>query len=111
MPKFDSQGRLVRKRTKNFFHKMDVSSTGFVNTQRVSWDFNSTGLALLVESNDPDDVVQYSFDGKEVHGDLTPLLPSEGIVFDNRWENNIWFRRVNSGGTVVVRIEAWNNDI
>ena len=110
MAQFDSSGKLIRRRDKNFFHKMVVEDTAFVSTQHVRWSFNSTGLALLVESNDPDDIVQYSFDGKSVHGDLTPLLPSEGIVFDNRIENNIWFRRVNAGGSVVVRIEAWNNE-
>jgi len=101
---------LNRRRNKNFFAKLQVSNTAFVMAQRAKWDFNSVGLALLVESNDPNDVVQYSFNGTEVHGDLTPLLPSEGIVFDNRFENNVWFRRVTPGSPVTVRVEAWQHD-
>jgi hypothetical protein len=101
---------LDRRRNKNFFTKLQISNTAFVVAQRAKWDFNSVGLALLVESNDSNDVVQYSFNGKDVHGDLTPLLPSEGIVFDNRFENNVWFRRVTPGDPVTVRIEAWQYD-
>lgn len=101
---------LNRRRKKNFFTKLNISNTAFVASQRAKWGFNSVGLALLVESNDSTDVVQYSFDGKEVHGDLTPLLPSEGIVFDNRFENNVWFRRATPGDPVVVRVEAWQHD-
>ena len=101
---------IKRYRNKNFFTKLEVTNTLFVSTQRAKWDFNSIGLALLVESNDSNDVVQYSFDGKEVHGDLTPLLPSEGIIFDNRFENSIWFRRVFAGNAVIVRVEAWRHD-
>lgn len=101
---------ITRRKSKNFFAKVEVSSTSFNNAQRVKWDFNSIGLALLVESNDSTDVVQYSFDGKDVHGDMTPLLPSEGIIFDNRFENNVWFRRASPGDPVTVRIEAWRYD-
>ena len=101
---------LKRRRKKNYFTKLTISGTAFVAAQRAKWDFNSVGLALLVESDDSDDVVQYSFDGEEIHGDLTPLLPSEGIVFDNRYENNVWFRRATPGSPVTVRIEAWQHD-
>ena len=101
---------LNRRREKNFFTKLQISSTSFTTAQRAKWGFNSVGLALLVESNDATDVVQYSFDGTNVHGDLTPLLPSEGIVFDNRFENNVWFRRATPGDAVIVRIEAWQHD-
>lgn len=61
----------------------------------------------MVESDDQSDVIQYSFDGVTVHGDMTPLRPSEGIIFDNRAQNRIWFRRVAPGNSVPVRIEAW----
>lgn len=101
---------LPRRRKKNFFAKITVTNTSFIASQRVRWGFNSVGLALLVESDDANDAVEYSFDGQELHGDLTPLLPSEGIVFDNRFENNVWFRAKNSGRTVTVRIEAWQHD-
>lgn len=100
-----------RRRNKNFFAKLSISTTSFGTLgHKAKWDFNSVGLALLVESNESTDVVQYSFDGETVHGDLTPLLPSEGIVFDNRFENTVWFRRATPGDPVTVRVEAWQHD-
>lgn len=94
----------------NFFTKLNVVETQFVDTQCAKWNFISVGIALLNESLDAGDVVQYSFDKKTVHGDLTPTLPSCGIVFDNRHQSGVWFRRATPGSAVVVRVEAWNND-
>ena len=100
---------LERRRTKNFFTKLNITGTDFVEAQRAVWSFNSVGIALLVESTSTSDVVQYSFDGETVHGDLTPTTASEGIIFDNRYESNVWFRRVSLGGPVLVRIESWQH--
>jgi hypothetical protein len=101
---------LTRRKDSNFFHKLHVSTTSFDTPQMCQWNFISIGIALMVESNDRDDVIQYSFDGKTVHGDLTPLLPSEGIVFDNRFQSKVWFRRATPGDPVLVRVEAWRNE-
>lgn len=98
----------TRRRDTNFFEKYHVSSTSW--DVLANWTFNSTGIALLVESNDSADVIQYSFNGENVHGDLTPGLPSQGIVFDNRIASKIWFRRANPGGAVLIRVEAWRHD-
>jgi len=95
----------ARNKDSNYFYKLYASSTSFDVFAR--WNFNSVGLALMVESNDPTDVVQYSFDGKTVHGDMTPMMPSEAIVFDNRSQSVVWFRRAEPGKPVLVRIEAW----
>ena len=99
---------MARNREINYFTKVNVSSTSF--ELLANWNFNSIGIALLVESTNSDDVIQYSFDGKNVHGDLTPLLPSQGIVVDNRIANKIWLRRAIAGGAVLVRVEAWRHD-
>ena len=109
MPKFNSAGKLVRRKGTNFFDKVSVSSTNFSN-HTASWDFMSHGIFIMVESSYLSDIIQYSFDGSEVHGDLTPRLPSEAIIFDNRYLNQIWFRQASSGPPIIVRIEAWRND-
>jgi hypothetical protein len=110
MSKFDSSGKLIRNKSINFFHKLHITTTSF-SDHKVSWDFNSQGLSLLVESFNSSDVIQYSFDGNEVHGDLTPGLPSAGIVFDTRHANKIWLRRVVGGYPVLVRIESWRSQL
>lgn len=99
---------LVRNKDINYFEKFDVSSTSF--DILADWNFISIGIALMVESNDVTDVVQYSFDGKKVHGDMTPTMPSEAIIFDNRFQSKIWFRRATPGNPVVVRVEAWRHN-
>jgi len=97
-----------RRKDINFFDKLYVSSTSF-SDHRVGWNFTSVGIALMVESDNQADVIQYSFDGTTVHGDMTPLRPSEGIVFDNRFQNKVWFRRATPGDPVLVRVEAWRH--
>jgi len=101
-------GSLNRRRDSNFFHKYRVSSTDFEVV--AIWNFISIGIALMVESDARVDVIQYSYDGQTVHGDMTPTMPSEGIVFDNRFQSKVWFRRATPGVPVVVRVEAWRNE-
>ena len=97
-----------RRKDSNFFDRFDVSSTSF--DVKVSWNFTSQGLALLIYSDNSGDVIQYSFDGETVHGDMVPKTPSEAIIFDNRFQNKIWFRRATPGDSVSVRVEAWRSD-
>lgn len=99
---------LKRRRDTNYFHKFHVSDTTF--KMYAVWNFNSTGIALMIESDDKTDVIQYSFDGETVHGDMTPKMPSEAIIFDNRTQSKIWFRRATPGVAVLVRVEAWVNE-
>jgi hypothetical protein len=90
----------------NFFDKIEVSTTAFEDST-VKWNFISIGFGLVVESSDTTDVIEYSFDGQTVHGDLTPGTPTEAIMFDNRSQCQVWFRRFTVGSPVIVRIEAW----
>lgn len=101
-------GSLKRRRDNNFFGKYRISSTSF--EVAATWNFISIGIALMVESNNGSDVIQYSFDGETVHGDMTPLMPSEAIIFDSRFVDKVWFRRATPGDPVVVRVESWRND-
>lgn len=96
-----------RRKDSNFFGKYNVLSTSFEVV--ATWNFTSIGIALMVESNNVNDVIQYSFDGETVHGDMTPTMPSEGIVFDNRFQSKVWFRRATPGDSVLVRVESWRH--
>ena len=101
---------MARRKDSNFFGKYAITSTAFSTASNASWNFMSVGIALMVESDDSSNVVQYSFDGSTVHGDMTPLMPSEAIIFDNRVNSKIWFRRATAGTAVTVRVEAWRNE-
>lgn len=92
------------QRTSNFFTHVTVTSSSFSDTF-VQWDFVSQGIALLnlgVATN----IIEYSFNGTTVHGDLDPSTASAGIIFDNRGECCVYLR-LKSGTTADVRIEAW----
>lgn len=88
----------------NFYQKFNVQSATFLPNAdmviNIKWQ---RGLSIINEGNV---VVEYSFNGNIVHGDLTPNTDSSGFVWDNRSVGLIWFR-VPNGGTAVVRVEAW----
>jgi len=66
--------------------------------------FPTQGLLLLNE--DPNNIVQVSFNGITVDDELNPSLPSKGIAYDNRVVSKIWFR-MSSGSSAIVSIRAW----
>jgi hypothetical protein len=90
----------------NFFDRVSVSTTNFDN-HVVYWTFNSTGIVLVNETETSGRIVEYSFNGTDVHGDLDPDLATSGLAFDNRRETRIWFRLKTAGGAASVRIETW----
>ena len=90
----------------NFFDRVTVSTTAFT---WVSWEFNSTGIMLLNESTTSANIIQYSFNGTDLHGDLRPNSPSSSMAFDNRTESSIYFRLAPGAGSAVLRIETWGS--
>lgn len=85
----------------NYFEVITVDVTDFPEAPQVAFGFNSQGIILL---NRGTGVVEYSFDGVNVHGDLNPDDASVGAAFDGRVESKIFFR---AASTETVRVEAW----
>lgn len=70
--------------------------------------FSTTGLSFINYGTDSNNIIEYSFNGTTVHGDMIPQTPSSALVFDNRVVSTIWFRlKSGSSGPVNIRIEAW----
>lgn len=92
------------KKTFNFFDRVTVCTDDFADC-RVSWNFISAGIALLNEGTSGN-IVQYSFNGTDIHGDLNPDLASAGIIFDSRHQDKIYFRLA-SGTSANIRVESW----
>ena len=86
----------------NYFGVITVDSASFPDTPQVDFGFLSQGFALL---NRGATIIEYSFDGDTVHGDLNPADSSVSMSFDYRTESKIWFRY--SGSSSTVRVEAW----
>ena len=86
----------------NYFKIITVNTSSFPVDPQVSFAFNSQGIILY---NRGTSVVEYSFDGVNVHGDLDPTDSTAGISFDHRVECKIFFRT--AGASQTVRVEAW----
>ncbi|HVI42664.1 MAG TPA: hypothetical protein VM577_18590 [Anaerovoracaceae bacterium] len=88
----------------NFFQKVTVSSATFGTQSDVV--FNFKGRASFTFSNEGSGVIEYSFNGTNLHGDMTPGTASAALSFDNRQGFAVWFR-LKSGASSIVRVEAW----
>lgn len=87
----------------NYFFNELVDAYDFPTIPQVNFDFNSEGFTLI---NRGLWVIQYSFDGSTLHGDLDPSDATKGLAFDARTESKIWFRVID--GYSIVRVEAWS---
>ncbi len=87
----------------NYYEVISVASANFPATPQASFGFHSTQIVLL---NIGTDLIEYSFDGVNVHGDLNPTDPSRGVLFSNRSECKVFFRAINPPQS--VRVEAWS---
>lgn len=96
----------------NFYQKLNVnwSTFGGNSVDGVQPDmvitFSTQSIMFLNENSSG--VVEYSFNGNTVHGELDPTLPSRGLSFDNRVISMIWFRvKSGSTGPITIRVDAW----
>jgi len=110
--KFPNIGKITRGRDFNFHQKMIVTASDFGSNSIDGYQpdmiitFSTQGVMFFNESGAG--VVEYSFNGTTVHGELDPTLPSRALSFDNRVISLIWFRiKPGSFGPVVVRVDAW----
>ena len=89
----------------NYFTMATVSDGYFAHCA-LSWPFNSTSMLILNESA-AGIIVEYSFDGTTVDGNLDPSQPCAGIARDGIIANNIWFRLKSVTSPATVRFEVW----
>jgi len=86
----------------NYFNVITVDGYAFPDDPQAVFDLNSQGFMFL---NRGPYVIEYSFDGDTLHGDLDPTDASKDRVFNSRCECKVWFRAVDGYGP--VRVEAW----
>ena len=92
----------------NKFARITVAGLTFPTTPDVDFEFRHTNLSFCLCLESGTGVVEYSFNGADVHGDLEIGTPTEGIFFDNRMVSKIWFRAKTAGGIgASVRVEGW----
>lgn len=99
----------------NYFQKVDVNWSqfgapdGYTITDGYGPDlvikFVTQSIMFL---NEGTGVVEYSFNGVTVHGELDSANSSKFLTFDSRVVSTIWFRvKSGSTGPIKIRVDAW----
>jgi hypothetical protein len=71
--------------------------------------FSTYGLIFNTEGSGGTNIVEYSFNGTTVHGELVPSTNRATLTFLNRVESLIWFRlKSGAAGPITVSVEAWS---
>jgi hypothetical protein len=98
----------------NFFQKFSITATTFGGGSVDGYQpdtiltFPTQAVMFLNLGSGSTNVIEYSFNGTTVHGELNPTEPSAGMVFDNRVISLIWFRvQAGSTGPITVSVQAW----
>lgn len=101
--------KITHGRNYNFYQKVSVSSASFANDSDITITFATYGL-ILINEDTGSNVIEYSFNGTDLAGELVAgaTSPSRMLTFNNRNVNAIWFRvKTGSSGTISVRVDAW----
>jgi hypothetical protein len=111
----------------NFFQKFTVTATttfgsdtvdGYqpsviINLAVPTYTVIMTNLTAAGSSGNtwvPGAVVEYSFNGNTVHGELGSCFENISLTFQNRVISTIWFRvQTGSSGSPVVTVQAWSH--
>lgn len=93
----------------NFFSKVTVDFETYPSVPQALITFRGPqNLRFILESGGP---VEYNFNGQDIaHGDMTISTTSADLIFDRRYNKQIWFRLASGGSTAVVRVEAYSTD-
>lgn len=117
-------GKVTYGYSHNFFTKISVSWTAFggnsvdgyqpdtvINLIEPTYTVILTNLAATFQSATPSyttAVLEYSFDGNNVHGELGSSPSNVSLTFQNRVVSCIWFRvQSGSSGTIPVSVQGW----
>lgn len=108
---FPNIGKKTQGADFNYYQKFNVSATDFGST---SVDGNQPDAIITFPTqnvlffNEGTGVVEYSFNGTTVHGEMDSTQASKSLAFPSRVISMIWFRvRSGSSGPITIRVDAW----
>ncbi len=87
----------------NYFNRATVANATFTTDPDIFFKIRGNPSFSMI--NEGSGIIEYSFDGTTLHGDMVPLTGSSELVFNNRGYSQIWFR-LKSGAVSNVRVEA-----
>jgi hypothetical protein len=89
----------------NTFERITVDGYAFSTDPNVIFDYRHSNLSFSMVWEGTG-VIQYSFNGSTVHGDMTSGAATAAMFFDDRPIGKIWFR-ISTGVGGTVRVEGW----
>lgn len=100
----------------NFFQKLVVSAATFGGGSVDGYQpdmiikFPTQGVIFNVQGVGGANVIEYSFNGTTVHGELSQVSASNRyfLTFNNREISMIWFRVQSGSSSATVTVEAWS---
>jgi hypothetical protein len=110
---FPNIGKKTYGRDFNFYQKLNVTATDFgsnsVNGVQPDMVITFPTQTVMFLNESTVGVVEYSFNGTTVHGELDPTLISKSLTFDDRVISLIWFKlKAGNAGPVTIRVDAWS---
>jgi hypothetical protein len=118
---FPNIGKVTYGYAHNYFNKLSVTWTVFganavdgyqpdmiINLLEPTYTVIITNLTTTTTPA-ATSVIEYSFDGNTVHGELGNHINNLSLTFGNRVISTIWFRiQSGSSGPLEVSVQAWN---
>lgn len=86
----------------NFYQKIPVANASFNQGCDLTITFSTQQVNFNIEGTA---VIQYSFNGNTVHGEMDSTKASANLSFPNRVVSKVWFKLISGSGS--VRVEAW----
>lgn len=113
---FPNIGYTTLGRDFNFYQKISVTATSFGGNSVDGYQpdliitFPTNTVLFFSEGSGASAVVEYSFSGTQLHGEMDPSKSTGSLSFPNRSVSKIWFRiKSGSSGPVNIRVDAWGN--
>lgn len=105
-------GKKTQGKDFNYFQKFTVVATDFgsesIDGYQPDAIITFSTQAIMMLNEETAGVVEYSFNGTTVHGELDGAGSTKGLAFDNRVVSTIWLRiKSGSSAPIVVSIHAW----
>ena len=116
---FPTIGFITQGQDFNYFQKSDVTWTSFGQYASVDGYGNSpdqiiylsvptqTVIMTNLSGTPSSNIVEYSFNGQTIHGELGSNTNNISLTFANRVISCIWFR-MQTGGSAIVSVQAWS---